>query len=193
MTQESTTITHNPGGKVRLAVPDSIRSSAVFSTCQQYRYELHREWDTGDKPVLFFMMNPSTATEHVDDPTVKKCRGYAERWGYNHLIVVNMMAYRATNPKVLLTIADPIGPDNHTHIKRLIHTLQPLVICAWGTGTHKKLLHAEKVAMQLLVDAKCAPKALRVSALNKPWHPLYIPNDIIPMDWIYVQPGANYC
>lgn len=173
---------HDAGGKIRLPVPSHIRSSAVFSDCRQYRYVLHRRWqyDQPSRSVLFLLMNPSTATEDVDDPTVRKCRLYTEQWGYNHLIITNIMAYRATHPKLLLDVADPVGPDNMRRVACLITMQRPFVVCGWGR-IPPKLRYAEAQAMQMLRD--CQPHVLRLSKSQRPWHPLYLPNDSVPFAW----------
>ena len=173
---------HDAGGKVKLTVPSFVTSYACFSPCRQYRYELHRRWRHHEVPktVMFIMMNPSTATEDIDDPTVKKCRGYAEQWGYNDLIVTNIMAYRATHPKALLTVDDPVGPENLRRIRTLIEMQRPLVICAWGRPP-AKLRYAETQVKALLTD--CNPHVLRLNTTGGPWHPLYLPSSLRPMRW----------
>lgn len=195
-------VNHHAGGKVELALPEGVHSAAVFSKCGQYRYELHRRWklDEPIRSIMFLMMNPSIATVVVDDPTVRKCRLYADRWGYNHLVVANIMAYRATNPKTLLTIDDPDGPANLMTISRLLcgdafshycgkweATKQfpmsfpaPHLICAWGC-IPKRLAWAERNAMWAIANAK--PHILRLNKAGKPWHPLYLPNDTVPVPW----------
>ncbi len=176
---------HDPGGKAIFALPLDIFSHAEFSPCKKYRYELRRWWHDTKPPnsIMFLMMNPSTATEVVDDPTVRKCRMYAERWGYNHLIITNIMAYRATNPKELLNIDDPVGPENFNRIRRLIDSYKPFLVCAWGGNLPSKLLHVEEKIMELIEPFK--PHVLRLSKSGRPYHPLYLPNDTVPIDWNY--------
>ena len=102
---------HDPGGKVRLALSADVKSWADFGgDNKEYRYTLKRVWDASLGSVLFVMMNPSTADPYVDDPTVAKCQRYARAWGYGTLLVGNTFAYRATNQKDLLRVADPVGP-----------------------------------------------------------------------------------
>ena len=174
-------IDHDPGGKIKILLEENIISSAIFSDCQKYRFELHRRWDNeSDKSIMFLMMNPSVATEFIDDPTVKKCRKYATTWGYNHLIVTNVMAYRATNPKELLQVYDPVGKDNLKHIKILLEEYKPFLICAWGR-IPTKLFYAEEDVMRVIKDH--SPHVLKLNKDGKPWHPLYLPNNTLPEPW----------
>jgi hypothetical protein len=77
-----------------------------------YRYHLSRSWESSSPLVAFVMLNPSTADAHQDDPTLRRCIGFAQRWGYGRRAGVNRCAYRATNPAVLRQVADPVGADN---------------------------------------------------------------------------------
>lgn len=182
---------HDAGGKVRLALPDEVISEAVYSQCRQYRYILHRRWEhmQPPKPVMFLMLNPSTATEEADDPTVRKCRYYAMRWGYNHLIVGNLMGYRATHPMLLRGIDDPVGPDNLEHLREAIVKYAPMMICAWGC-LPSRLVYAESRVIDLLRELACQPHALRINVGGSPGHPLYLPMDIEPKPWITVNDAS---
>lgn len=101
--------------------------SAVISPCGQYRYRLDRRW--GDGPTLgFIMLNPSTADAEIDDATIRRCMGFARREGCGGIQVVNLFAYRATDPAHLLTVADPIGPENDLYVR----SLKGPVVAAWG-------------------------------------------------------------
>ena len=175
---------HDAGGKVRLTLPDHVISEAIYSPCRKYRYILHRRWepDRPDRSVMFLMLNPSTATEDVDDPTVRKCRHYAMRWGYNHLIVGNIMAYRVTDPILLRGIDDPIGPDNHQHLRDAIETYEPRLICAWGC-LPRRLVAVERTILDLLRDLEVRAEALRLNAAGSPGHPLYVAMDVEPVSY----------
>ena len=175
---------HDAGGKVRLALPSDIVSEAIYSPCRQYRYILHRRWETGrpDRSVMFLMLNPSTATEDTDDPTVRKCRQYAMRWDFNHLIIGNIMGYRATDPMLLRGITDPIGPDNYQHLTDAIETYQPMVVCAWGC-LPRRLTHIAPFTRGFLRDLKVQPYALHLNAGGEPGHPLYLALAAEPQPW----------
>lgn len=177
---------HDAGGKVRITVPYYVVSDAVYSPCRQYRYILHRRWtDDPDHSVMFLMMNPSTATEEYDDPTVRKCRVYAMRWGYNHLIIGNVMAYRTTDPSLLRGVDDPIGPDNLLQLRKAIETFKPLVVCAWGT-LPRRLIAADQNVRDLLRELEIEARVLHVNSSGSPGHPLYLPLAIDePPVWNY--------
>ena len=87
-------------------------SVAVYSDCERYRYTLTRTWDEGAGRVLFIMLNPSTATEVQNDPTVERCERRARTLGYGAFRVCNIFAYRATDPRDMRAQADPNGPGN---------------------------------------------------------------------------------
>ncbi len=173
---------HDAGGKVKLQLSDDVKASAEYSPCGRYRYELHRRWnqDQPTKSIMFLMMNPSTATEFVDDPTVKKCRYYANRWDFNHLIIGNVFAYRATNPKELLKVDDPQGTENLYRLQKLLTEHNPFLVCAWGR-IPKRLSNIEEQAMQLVKGYE--PHVLRLNKVGKPYHPLYLPNDTTSISW----------
>ena len=110
-------------------------SEAVYSDCETYRYLLTRVWASGPK-ALFIMLNPSTATEVQNDPTVERCERRARTLGFGAFRVTNIFAYRATDPKVMRAAADPVGPGNDAAILQSLDWADQ-VICAWGNhGLH---------------------------------------------------------
>lgn len=179
--------THDPGGKVRLRPVGAPESSALFGGPNDcYRYWLTRTWEPTPpgRLVLWVMMNPSTADADVDDPTVAKCCRLSRRWGFGAMTVVNCFAYRATDQAMLAAAADPVGPDNDKRIQgRANHADQ--IIMAFGTPKERKLRSRGFEVARMLVAAGKGPKmhALRVSAAGAPWHPLYLPEDIVPERW----------
>lgn len=108
-----------------------MNKDAVISLCRQYRYWLSRQWDTSLPMVCFIMLNPSTADDNEDDPTIRKCTGFARRMGYGAIQVVNLFALRSTDPTKLRTAMDPIGPDTDEWICQTAGACRR-VICAWG-------------------------------------------------------------
>jgi len=145
-----------------------MQSSAVISSCRRYRYRLERRW--GDGPALgWVMLNPSTADAHVDDPTIRKCVGFARRMGFSAIVVGNLFAYRATDPDHLLATPDPIGPENDAFLQRLAAEL-PRIICAWGV-VHARLV-PRTVEVKLLVPHA---EPLAWTKGGHPRHPLYLP------------------
>lgn len=97
--------------------------SAIISECGKYRYSLSRIWDENKANVLFIMLNPSTADGDVDDPTIRRCIGFAKSWGYGGIYVGNLFAYRATDPKELLKVENPIGFENIHHLMDMYNEL----------------------------------------------------------------------
>ncbi len=116
---------------------DGMKASAVISDCGLYRYRLSRIWDESKPVAVFVMLNPSTADYKLDDPTIRKCMGFARRWGCGAIEVVNLFALRSRFPSIMKRSADPVGPDNNKHLAEVL-TLPGAVVClAWGThGGH---------------------------------------------------------
>lgn len=160
-------------------VADEHLSRAVISQCQTYRYTLDRIWDTSRPAALFIMLNPSTATAEVDDPTIIRCRKRAERAGCGSLTVVNLFAYRATNPDALALASDPVGPANDAWITVALANQPSLVVAAWGGSAVKAgaRLAADRVTRVLeLINAHDVPvKCLGTTKDGYPRHPLYVP------------------
>ena len=154
------------------------KSSAYLSPCGAYRYRLGREWDSGLPMVAFIMLNPSTADAEQDDPTIRRCIGFAKSWGFGGLIVGNLFALRSTDPAALYGHPDPVGPDNDKHLGAIARSAEQ-VICAWGT--HGKLNERGRRVGEMLSGANLA--ALKVTADGSPGHPLYIAGATQPRAW----------
>lgn len=152
---------------------------AEFSDDRVYRYALRR----GDmtKPVMFLMLNPSTADETADDPTIRRCMGYARAWGYSGLIVGNIFAFRATDPKVMVASENPTGPDNDSWIIRLAREANGNVVCAWGY--HGYFRGRGGNVRQLLIRNGIQPTALHITNTGEPGHPLYLSKELVPRVW----------
>lgn len=150
--------------------------SAVISDDQRYRYRLTRYWDYHRPTLSFLMLNPSTADGEEDDMTIMKCVKYARRWGYGGLMVCNLYAWRATDPRGLLTAPDPVGPQNDqflTLMFSMASAARTAIVAAWG-GNAKP----ERVAQVLaLPGARDHLYALAVNQDGSPKHPLYIKDD----------------
>ncbi len=108
---------------------------AQISDCGKYRYRLFRKWDmeTERMPVMWLMLNPSTADASIDDPTIRRCIKFSQTWGYGAMFVGNLFAYRATNPKELYAVGDAVGPENRYHLE-LMANQSAKIIVAWGNG-----------------------------------------------------------
>ncbi|ASK33446.1 DUF1643 domain-containing protein [Alloalcanivorax mobilis] len=146
---------------------------ANFSRCRRYRYALWRRWADGEDYVLLVALNPSTADHRRDDPTIRRCIGYARDWGYSGLCVANLFAYRATYPQDLLSAADPIGPRNDHWLRKLAGGAS-LVVAGWGN--HGRHLDRAARVRALLPDPHC----LRLNGSGEPAHPLYLPKRLRP-------------
>lgn len=155
-------------------------SGASFSDCRRYRYRLWRRWDTEIRPLLFVMLNPSTADEDQLDATVTRCLNRAKTMGAGGLEVVNLFAWVSTDRTVLPSVSDPAGPLNDKAIKEAAATALA-VICAWGTDG--ALNGRDKQVSALLRDAGIQPLALAINRDGSPKHPLYISGSAEPFPW----------
>jgi len=165
--------------------PGELRRSAVFSPCGQYRYRLTRSWARGDVPsfsVTFVMLNPSVASHEIDDPTIRRCMGFARAWGAEKMDVVNLFGWRATDPRALRKVASPIGPENEIFVLQTAK-LADRVVCAWGTSGGK--LGKERAArlVRVLGDCSISLSTLGLTQDGTPRHPLYLAGDLVPQPW----------
>lgn len=154
-------------------------SGAAISDCGLYRYQLWRAWDDGLPAVNFLMLNPSTADASEDDPTIKRCLGFARCWGFGRLDVTNLYAYRATDPTRLKAVADPVGPINDQYL-RAVAVESALVVCAWGANADPDRA-AEVLDMLAACDGKM--RHLGLTKAGQPRHPLYLPARLTPQLW----------
>ncbi len=156
-------------------------SGATFTSCRRWRYLLWRRWD-GDKPVAnFLMLNPSTADENQLDPSCNRARDFAERWGYGTLIVTNLFAWRATDPKDMKEAEDPVGRSNNQAILRAARQ-SAIVVCAWGNhGAH---LDRAATVVANLRGAGVPLNLLRLTGQGQPNHPLYLKADLKAARWL---------
>jgi hypothetical protein len=144
--------------------------TAVFSPCRTWRYSLRRQL-IGTGTVAFIGLNPSTADETRDDPTIRRCLGFARRWSFAALEVVNVYGLRATEPHALWHAADPVGPQNDRVLSRAIEGAD-LVIAAWGAQARPERLAELRWA---LGDVQL--HALGFTQSGAPRHPLYLRAD----------------
>lgn len=146
---------------------------ALISECGQFRYYLIRQWDAGLPLLGFVMLNPSKADAILNDPTIKKCMTFAHALGYGGIVVMNLYAYRATNPADLKRAGYPIGPLTDTVIQLLLPSCAA-VVCAWGANARQRPERAAQVHSLLLRHS--AVYALRLLSDGTPEHPLYLPS-----------------
>lgn len=156
-------------------------SGAEFSPCGLYRYSLWRQWGPADSPpAMFLMLNPSTADETQNDPTVERCQRRAREMGYGGLLVGNIFALRSTDPGALYCWDDPQGPDNNVAILKMAKRAG-IVICAWGA--HGRLRGRGKQVHAILKAAGVTPHYLILNKDGTPKHPLYISYSVRPKEW----------
>lgn len=155
---------------------EGMERSAVLSPCRRYRYALTRRWGTGAS-VAWVMLNPSTADADRDDPTLRRVTAYSRAWGFSALTVVNLYAYRATDPRDLFTAPDPVGPDNDAHVIRAAAT-SARIVAAWGAHAR-----ADRIAAALALPGMRDLTALALTASGQPRHPLYLPARLVARPW----------
>lgn len=173
-----------------------IERVTQFSECRRYRYTLWREWDTLDmfegcndgergeairhEYLMVIGLNPSTADETKDDPTIRKCIGFAKRWGFGALCMTNLFAWRDTKPENMKKSPEPIGMDNRYWVAKCAAGAA-MVLAAWGkNGSH--LGQENKVAMWIR-DVGVKMFCLCKNNDGSPMHPLYVPYETKPIDY----------
>lgn len=158
--------------------PARMAMAALLSEDGLYRYWLARVWDLDLPPLIFIGLNPSTADALQDDPTIRRCVGFARDNGFGSTVMVNLFAFRATEPKVMKLAADPIGPANDDWLVAAFKRAQESggkVIAAWGAhGQYKdRDYHVADLAERGGVNLWCLGK----TQAGDPRHPLYIKAD----------------
>lgn len=149
---------------------------ATWSPCKLYRYTLRRTWAKSDASALvtWVLLNPSTADETHDDPTIRRCIDYSKSWGYGGLIIVNAYGLRSTDPKGLWKVQDPNGPENDAALLGACREASR-VVCGWGANLRNDRRDSLSV---LLRDIELS--ALKINANGSPAHPLYQRSDALP-------------
>lgn len=159
-------------------LPFEPLTGAAFSEDRVYRYLLWRRWHETKPTCLFLLLNPSTADEIKNDPTVERCERYAKSWGYGRLIVANLFAFRATDPKKLKWALDPIGPDNNAWIQKA-REMSDLCICGWGVnGT----LYGRGMIVQNALKELGPLHCLKKTKDGHCSHPLYLKKSLTPVE-----------
>jgi len=183
-------------------IPPEAQRKTEFSPCRKYRYTLWREWHKGEslpmcrdcadrdgvcydgkkcdrtEYVQFIGLNPSTADEVKDDPTIRRCIGFAKAWGYGSLCMTNIFAFRATDPEVMKLESDPVGMGNDTYILNCAKQAG-IVVAAWGThGSHND---REDWVKKMFFDCGIKLYHLGLNSDGSPKHPLYLRKDLKPI------------
>lgn len=144
-----------------------VKRDARLSCCGRYRYVLTRTWDYGAPVVLMIGLNPSTADATKDDPTVRRCVGFARDWGFGGLALANLFAFRATAPLALLSAHNPVGPENDAWIRRLVASASAVVV-SWGV--HGGLQGRDQKVLAQIPTPLCLGRTKD----GFPRHPLYL-------------------
>lgn len=165
---------------------DGVRSSAIYSECERYRYTLAREWSNGPR-LTFIMLNPSKATEAANDPTIERCQRRAVRLGFGAMRIANIFAWRETDPGILRKRRWPEGPDNTAQLLEAADWAD-VVLAAWGVhGAHRD--QGRRVA-DLLTPHAAKLRALGVTKDGHPRHPLYCAYDMPMRPWTGYPPSG---
>lgn len=151
-----------------------IRSAIIDST-GTFRYHLSRTWAPLFRDrCIFIMLNPSTADGAEDDPTIRRCIGFARSWGCGGMDVVNLFAVRSPIPAFVLSRQDRVGPENDRHIRQAVTQREVWrVVAAWGMNGRDCPGRVAEVMALIDRDVHC----LGVTQEGHPKHPLYVPAD----------------
>ncbi|MBU2098558.1 MAG: DUF1643 domain-containing protein [Gammaproteobacteria bacterium] len=151
-----------------------MKNTAKLSECRNYRYALWRSWDNEKPFVMFIGLNPSTADESTDDPTLTRCINYAKSWGYGGVCMGNLFAYRATDPAAMMAAKDPVGDDNDLWLRKLAKEAE-IIIAAWGNdGAY---MGRSRQVLKFIPNLYC----LKINKSGEPAHPLYQSASIRPI------------
>ncbi|MEQ9074075.1 MAG: DUF1643 domain-containing protein [Sandaracinaceae bacterium] len=165
------------GEQLTISPASSRGAGAVISPCKRYRYRLWRGAEPG-RQAIFVGCNPSTAGASHDDATVRKFRGFTARWGCTGFEMLNACAYRARHPRDLLTVDDPVGPDNREAFDAAFFEArrwaEPLVVVGWGSALPKPLRHHAETALGWLEALGGELHCLGVTKGGQPRHPLML-------------------
>lgn len=156
---------------------DGMVCSAIFDEEGHYRYRLNRIWDAGSGPIARFIgLNPSTATELDDDPTIRRCIDFSKRWGCGGLIMLNLFAWRSTDPRGLRNTRHPVGILNDYYLAMNVGAARDgitPVVCCWGNHGGR-LLRGHQVTPMLRHESGDRLQCLGVTKQDHPKHPLYL-------------------
>jgi hypothetical protein len=147
-----------------------VESGAIFDVSGRYRYSLSRTWSAYHPRILFVLLNPSTANEYKNDPTIRRCISFARTWNFGSIEVVNLFAYRATDYGELFKVSDPIGAENNRFLMQAVERCSTVVL---GWGTRGTLLGRDRQVMSLFAGKKDV-YCLGITNDGQPRHPLYV-------------------
>lgn len=148
-----------------------MEAGAILSEDREYRYVLWRIWDTSKPSVMFIGLNPSTADESIDDPTIRRCINYARSWGYGAIYMTNLFALRSSKPSELYNSKNPIGDENDKFLLNFQNKCD-LVVACWGN--HGSFMNRSSDIKELFNQIKC----FGTNQTGQPKHPLYLKKDV---------------
>ncbi len=151
----------------------NLKTDAELSNCRNYRFALWRTWDETKPFAMIIGLNPSTADEVKNDPTIIRCINFAKSWGYGGICMANLFAYRATNPNEMKLQSDPVGVDNDDWLVKLAKDAG-IVIAAWGNNG--SYLNRSNVVIKMLPNLHY----LKMNKSGEPAHPLYLKAELTP-------------
>jgi hypothetical protein len=156
-----------------------MKKDAVLSKCGHYRYSLSRIWDQTKPLIGFIGLNPSTADHIKDDKTISRCISFSKAWGFGGFYMMNLFAYRATKPSVMMQSANPIGFENNNYLLELKSKVDKVAIC-WGDKGQHNGRSKEVLSLLNQGDLYC----ITINKSGQPKHPLYIKGDaqLIPYE-----------
>ena len=156
------------------------KSGAVFSDCRKYRYALWRIWNEHMPIAMIIGLNPSTADQTRNDPTITRCINFASSWGYGGVCVTNLFGFRATAPTELKAHHDPIGKENDAWVHEMAKGAA-ITVAAWGN--HGKFLNRSLELLPSLEQLHC----IKLNKSGEPAHPLYLKAELKPVPMISRQ------
>lgn len=154
-------------------------SSATFSPCGTYRYDLRRSWQPSTRPLIVIACNPSKADAVRPDHTVTKLLKWATEWGCGSLIVLNVFALRSTDPNALYACADPVGPENDATIMHVLEA-HPAARLLFAWGNHGAFRNRGRIVAEMVRPLHDMPECFGVCANGEPMHPLRLPYALRP-------------
>ena len=155
---------------LRQNIVDDLEFGAIFDATGKYRYSLWRTWSPYHPRIAFILLNPSTADEYNNDPTIRRCTSFAREWHFGSMEVVNLFAYRATDYRELFKASEPIGAENNLFLMQAIERCSTIVL---GWGARGTFLKRDRQVMSLLAGRKDL-YCLGITKDGQPRHPLYI-------------------
>jgi len=160
------------------------KRDAVISYCGAYRYTLKRKWAAEFYPMLFVMLNPSTADAVDDDPTIRRCIGFAKREHCTAILVLNLFAFRSPSPREMMAASDPVGPNNDDYLCSAFFNAAlrgAPIVAAWGA--HGNFQRRAAAVLSLATSQQAKLMCLGRTSSGAPRHPLYLPKDAPLAEW----------